>query len=652
MASASPYVPLTSDADGKAVGARVPPHLFSLCLWGPCAISGYETGDPTEGCCEGSATKWWIVFLLGCCIGCPWLAVLYAICVWRPDPSKIIGDSTQRTVNNKFLAGCCIGFPAISFWEKGDLTKAHKECTWCSDDSWTGFLTCFFCNFDHCFVCCFWKPDVMNFRRSKQSHGGGHELVGAPVQVSDKNVRLGDLPRAQVIEALQRLQAAADEEKRKNTISRGQRLEVASQKAATEAKALHAMEHGDDKSDEESTASEKPKRSPKTPKPKAPVALQKVVFWSQQHSDGESIPTELLQLAYREIDKDCSGSIMMEELVSGLAECGLHASQTVMESIMLEIDKNSDGTISIVEFVDFFRHLEELTAFNAKNQARAEFFSLLLNLCFIAHIVIVGVLVMSFINMDEAADPDTYAIMQSGVFVFGTVFVILFCCVILIPALRLALRSLGIAGFETEDDKPKDQAGQSAGNPAAGGSPNARSVRVKPGPKGNAWSAAAGGATVNQAAMIAATNGPSYRVSSHMLTNDAAWDAPAQDFASTLGSRPGQDFNNTLGSRRSRSQRGGSEFNQSRRGSEFRSEHGSQFGGSAMQSLPALEAPPEVIMNTSGEFLRYDPSQYRVAALRALDAGASASFNSMQVQNLHMPHPFDREEFGGPGEPV
>jgi hypothetical protein len=187
-------VPMTADQNGKAVGARVPPSFLAKCCFPSCAISGYETGDPLDGCCQGKALLALILEIL-CMAGC-----IVSLCMWQPDPQNIKGDGTQRTVNSKCVAGCCLGFVAIAFWESGDFCcTPDGRCTWMEGDSmigcllhcippWVGFPPC-----DGCFVCCCWKPDPGNFKRSTLNHGGGASLTGAPVQMSGPFIRLNQV---------------------------------------------------------------------------------------------------------------------------------------------------------------------------------------------------------------------------------------------------------------------------------------------------------------------------------------------------------------------------------------------------------------------------------------------------------------------------
>lgn len=184
---------MTMTQDGKAVGARVPPHWASLLFSPGCAISGYETGDPTKGCCSGMAAFYLIMNILTCIGG-----GLCALMMWKPDPEKIQGDGTQRTVEDKCSAGCWAGgIQTVAFWESGDMCcTPDGQCTWCSGDAMMALIWHFgpavigLPSLDCCFVMCAWQPNPMNFRRSTVNHGGGQQIVGAPVQVGQTYVEL------------------------------------------------------------------------------------------------------------------------------------------------------------------------------------------------------------------------------------------------------------------------------------------------------------------------------------------------------------------------------------------------------------------------------------------------------------------------------
>ncbi|CAK0818564.1 unnamed protein product [Prorocentrum cordatum] len=191
------FMPQTMDGDGKTVGARVPPSFCAKCWLPPCAISGYETGDPTAGMCSGMAL-WAFILEILCCMGC-----VVSLCCWSPDPQNITGDGSQRTVEDKCMAGFCVGFMAIAFWENGDFCCGPDgSCTWCTEETMKGCFAHWVPGFvglpplDCCYVMCMWDPEQSrrSFRRDLSNHGGGQPApVDAPVQTA-----AGNLPYFQV----------------------------------------------------------------------------------------------------------------------------------------------------------------------------------------------------------------------------------------------------------------------------------------------------------------------------------------------------------------------------------------------------------------------------------------------------------------------
>lgn len=170
--------------------------------------------------------------------------------------------------------------------------------------------------------------------------------------------------------------------------------------------------------------------------------LGMVIEWSQKHgpADGQEIPLELLEEAFQEMDGDGSGKVDIDELVLALRSCGLPASMAATQALVKSIDKNSDGDLDIHEFVDYFRLQEELERFQHVSEQRAQFLSIVCSGCFLFHIVIVGALLMLFIQMDEAeTDPQNYSIMKNALVVCAVNLGILLLVVILIPAVKLTL---------------------------------------------------------------------------------------------------------------------------------------------------------------------------------------------------------------------
>lgn len=180
----------------------------------------------------------------------------------------------------------------------------------------------------------------------------------------------------------------------------------------------------------------------KEPKQRPMPHLKKVIFWNKDkalHDENEEIPTSLLEKAFREIDKDNGGNIDSKELVDALKGCGLNASEAATDTILKEIDKNASGDVDIHEFVEFFRHIEEMSNFQKKNQRRAQFLTIICNGCFICHVILVCTLLMLVVRMDEESDPDNYSLMRTLLMVGCVFLAMLFSVVIAIPALRITI---------------------------------------------------------------------------------------------------------------------------------------------------------------------------------------------------------------------
>eukprot|EP00449_Zooxanthella_nutricula_P023712 CAMPEP_0198530346 /NCGR_PEP_ID=MMETSP1462-20131121/26298_1 /TAXON_ID=1333877 /ORGANISM="Brandtodinium nutriculum, Strain RCC3387" /LENGTH=603 /DNA_ID=CAMNT_0044260219 /DNA_START=25 /DNA_END=1833 /DNA_ORIENTATION=+ len=335
------------------------------------------------------------------------------------------------------------------------------------------------------------------------------------------------------------------------------------------------------------------------PERKPPEMLKRVLFWSQEHggdADSEGIPTSMLENAFREIDADGSGAIEIDELVEALQLCGLAVSYEATINIMKEVDKDLSGDIDIIEFVGFFRQLEELDRFQAKSAQRAQFVQCLCNFCFIAHIIIVSAILMSFINMNSEDDPDSYLIMQNMLMGFSLVLGILLICVICMPAARLTLGG-SIKAWERQwheelrkrITKPggDDEESKGARNAAWGTSANAAEGLTE--------------LTVNSAMF-----GMSYRLSKQAVYLGDAHQRAQQEVLA--------DANDP---RKARQARAAAE-------------------GRALSKVSRASGASGVLTSKSGAFERYDPDQYRAAAMAAMQNAPPTSFSPMQVLDLDM----------------
>jgi len=171
-------------------------------------------------------------------------------------------------------------------------------------------------------------------------------------------------------------------------------------------------------------------------KKKVPRALMKVLYF-QPEEDEEGIPTSMLEDAFREIDVDGGGNIDASELVDALNRCGLPVSNNAADAIMKEVDKNASGDIDIIEFIEFFRQIEELTQFGKKAAARQQFCSFLLQFCFVSHFLAVGVMSMMFMRMNPTDNADNYSIMKNVLIALSVVLILLCMASLVVPILKL-----------------------------------------------------------------------------------------------------------------------------------------------------------------------------------------------------------------------
>jgi len=201
--------PATVGATGKTQGARAPPGKLALFCLGPCAISGYVTGDPTEGMCEGPALISLILDILTVVGG-----GIYAMACWKPDPSMLKGDTEQRTVQNQCCAACCAGGPCtVAFYQSGDLCyDLDGNCLdGCKGDAGTacmleGVGVILGVPLAMFYVCCCWNPNPQFFKRSDMMHGGGRDqgVVGQAVAVAQgmANQIVGQVAQAAPVAAV------------------------------------------------------------------------------------------------------------------------------------------------------------------------------------------------------------------------------------------------------------------------------------------------------------------------------------------------------------------------------------------------------------------------------------------------------------------
>lgn len=349
---------------------------------------------------------------------------------------------------------------------------------------------------------------------------------------------------------------------------------------------------------------------------KAPVMLRKVIYWGDEGGkNGDPIPQKMLEAAFGEMDEDGSGSIDMDELLENLELCDLKVSQEASDAIMKDIDEDGNGEISIHEFVEFFRKVEDLASLEERGKQRAQFTTFLCNFCFIAHIVIVSVLLMNFIGMDAETNPDGVLIFKNMLIAFSFVLGVLLICVICLPAARLTVGSNVTAWQRAYDQELATRMAN-------------RKSSDEPAPTGPKKVAAWGEMNLEgltDQTINAAQYGNSYRLKKQQA---AYQQTILQEAVQDVDIRPSHMGNGGMSAMNSRhsTKTMGSQMPQSRRVSKMETTQSKATGGSA------------VVVANDGSMERYDPEAYRQAALQSMQGRVAASFSPMQVRDMSMPH--------------
>lgn len=166
--------------------------------------------------------------------------------------------------------------------------------------------------------------------------------------------------------------------------------------------------------------------------------LKQILF----NEDDEPAPPEHLQAAFRELDKDMSGSIDMSEFVEALRACGLNASHAATKVIFREIDKDLTGEIDLFEFAEFISSIEAFDSWERSYNGKLFFCTWCVRMIFMLHLLLTFVALMVFVRMDPpnpAYEADNIGYVFSRNVLCGClgVLFLLFSCVVLSPALRL-----------------------------------------------------------------------------------------------------------------------------------------------------------------------------------------------------------------------
>jgi hypothetical protein len=384
-------------------------------------------------------------------------------------------------------------------------------------------------------------------------------------------------------------------------------------KRKKQAEAAAAKGDASDAGEEEEDEDEKKKK-------KVPVMLKRVLFRKPEDGEDDEIPTKWLEDAFAEIDGDGSGSIELDELVDSLRLCGLAVSATATDIVMKEIDKNASGDVDLREFIEFFRHIEDLNRFEKKSGKRKQCMSFLLNFCFLADIVVVGVMLMMFIRMDEAENPDNYSILKNVLMACSFFLGILFLLVILIPILRMALgpsvnkmqKQYELAQ-EIKQQQRKDQMALENSNDVEEGPREAGYGPGDPPPPVNA-----------------AMFGRSYRPGK---VDSSAWTPAIDDMPASPSKKAGTPDNAVVSIRDSKSDHRASTKDtrhSSHSGDHRQSSHGATGGRVSSKGG-----------HTASRSWRYDPANYRIAIehaqmLESADLGPSG-WAPMQMRDVNIP---------------
>lgn len=169
------------------------------------------------------------------------------------------------------------------------------------------------------------------------------------------------------------------------------------------------------------------------------AALRMVVHGGGTGKD-KGVNREMLEDAFREIDRDDSGVIDATELVEALAVCGVNASKKACDAVLSQMDKDGSGEIDVFEFIEFFRNIEQLDEFGKKAETRATILDIVCNGCLLIDMLGVGALMMIWLKFDKEGDPDGYSIINKILYVCMGLLGLLIFINIILPALRFIMR--------------------------------------------------------------------------------------------------------------------------------------------------------------------------------------------------------------------
>jgi hypothetical protein len=155
----------------------------------------------------------------------------------------------------------------------------------------------------------------------------------------------------------------------------------------------------------------------------------------------------LLEAAFAELDPTALGAVEIEELLLALRFSGFIPSEVYVQYMLEELRTSRHSTITLHEFVEFFRTAEELQNLDTKINSKAAICSVLCQVCFFVHMAIIAYLVIAAVRSAQASSAQNLTAVQKserlllqGVLIsIGVSFLILFFVVVFIPLLRLSL---------------------------------------------------------------------------------------------------------------------------------------------------------------------------------------------------------------------
>eukprot|EP00930_Biecheleria_cincta_P055227 TRINITY_DN41570_c0_g1_i1.p1 TRINITY_DN41570_c0_g1~~TRINITY_DN41570_c0_g1_i1.p1 ORF type:complete len:767 (-),score=132.58 TRINITY_DN41570_c0_g1_i1:396-2696(-) len=186
-----------------------------------------------------------------------------------------------------------------------------------------------------------------------------------------------------------------------------------------------------------------------------PYSLMRIFQWGEKPGEGgrfgPEVPDEFIQNAFLEVDEDESGAITLEEFMMAVRRLGLEPSEEAFKAILAQVDDDESGMMEYSEFYHFFRTLEHTIRQAQIYESQARMTSLVCQLCFFVHIIIISVtVIMSSRRPPATEELDDIKKAERNLVdllikVIAVNLCILFWCVVGIPMVRFSLgRSLVI----------------------------------------------------------------------------------------------------------------------------------------------------------------------------------------------------------------